>query len=67
MLIRKYRSSPCTPVRDRSLHSITTAASNAPSTRLAISMPSTPGKVSSAEGAASLLTTDTSLPSAFNA
>src|SRR5262245_28258635 len=67
MLITKYWSSPLTPVRARSLHSMMIAASNAPSTFGAILMSGTPGNCMSGAGAGSALTTSASLPSARSA
>ena len=67
MLITKYRSSPSTPVRFSSLHSMMIAASNSPSTRSATRIDGTPGKAISGAGAASWFTTSTCLPSARSA
>src|SRR5476649_1993315 len=63
----KKRSSPDTPVRARSPHSMTMAASKSPATAVAIWMPGTPGEAISGGGAASAFTTVTSLPSARSA
>src|SRR5437588_69382 len=67
MLMTNDRSRPSTPVRSRSPHSRTIAASKSPSTRSAISMPATPGNAWRGPGAGSLLTTRTVLPSARSA
>ena len=55
------------PVRRGSLHSITMAASNAPSTRSATRIDGTPGKAISGEDAASLLITSACFPTARRA
>src|SRR4051794_14798239 len=67
MLMTKYWSSPSTPVRFSSLHSMMIAASNWPSTRSATRTDGTPGNAIKAGGAASWFTTSTSLPSARSA
>src|SRR5437764_12766715 len=67
MLMTNDRSRPFTPVRSRSPHSRTIAASKSPSTRSAISMPATPGNAWRGPGAGSLLTTRTVLPRARSA
>src|SRR6266516_692897 len=63
----KYWSSPSTPVRVRSPHSMMIAASNAPSTRGAMTMSATPGNSCRGGGAASALTTTACFPSSRSA
>src|SRR6185436_508538 len=67
MLMTKDRSSPATPVRARSPHSMMIAASNSPSARGAILIPGTPANAIIGAGAASALITVTSLPRARSA
>src|SRR2546423_6882129 len=67
MLMTKPRSSPSTPVRVRSPHSITITASPGSSMRVATSILDTPGNTDSGPGAGSLLTIRTSLPSDHSA
>src|SRR5579862_7953969 len=67
MLMTKNRSSPATPVRVRSPHSMMIAASNWPSALGATRMSGTPGNCISGGGAASDMTTSASLPIARSA
>ena len=67
MLMRKNRSRPRTPVRERSPHSMMIAASNVPTASFAMRMPGTAGNAISGGGAGSALTATTSLPSALSA
>src|SRR5439155_3502633 len=67
MLMTKSRSSPATPGRPRSPHSMMIAPSKSSVTRSASSISGTPGKACMGSGAGSLLMTRTSLPSARRA
>src|SRR5919197_3860015 len=62
MLTMKRRSSPLTPVRARSPHSMMIAASKSTSTDEAIRISGTPGNCSSGPGARSTLMTSNDLP-----
>src|SRR5258705_2397078 len=67
MLITKPRSSPSTPVRVRSPHSMTITASPGSSTRLATSIFVTPGKTEYGPGAGSWFTIRASFPRCHSA
>ena len=67
MLITKYRSSPSTPVRFSSLHSMMMRGVELAFGALGDAIDGTPGKAISGAGAASWFTTSTCLPSARSA